>query len=81
MAEPTNPKMYNMAPKGPFRFGLGIRGELIIQWDSDVPMGGLAVQMGLLISVEHSRELFAFLEEHKSTQEMLAPAPPTQSKH
>jgi hypothetical protein len=81
MADTANLKISNMAPKGPFRFGLGIKGELIIQWDADFPVGDLAVPMGLLMSVEHSRELFAFLEEHKSTQEMLAAAPPTQSKH
>ena len=81
MVEPADPKMYNMAPKGPFRFGLGIKGELLIQWNSDLPQAGVAIPMGLAMSAEYSRELFAFLEAHKSTQEMLAAAPPTQSKH
>ncbi len=80
MAEPANPKTANMAPKGPFRFGLGTKGELIIQWDSDLAVG-VQVPMGLVMSMEYSRELHAFLEEHRSIQETLAAEPPTQSKH
>jgi hypothetical protein len=81
MPESANPHLSYMAPSSSFKFGLDVKEGLLIEWSSDVPVAGLPVPMGLLIPVEHARALRAFLVANNDTQEMLAAAPPTQSKH
>ena len=65
--------------EGPFSFGLGLSGELVIgccQSNSFVP-----VRAFLKIPGEYIPLLRRLLEEGKNAQETLAAIPPTRSKH